>query len=333
MQAISHNRRAMMRAMALAPTALLGVGGTSAVRAADATFPSRTVRLIVPFSPGSNTDALARLYGKALSEQFKQSVVIENRPGGNGIPAVQAVLSAPADGHALLFTGNSALTTNVAVLKKLPYNPLTDLAPVSLVGGQFLLVAVPANSPYKTLQELFADARRRPAALNHGAGSPSYALWGAWLNELAGIKTTNILYKGAGEVLTAVAGGQVDYAVVDASASSEHVKGGRIRALGYTGAERYAVLPEVPTMKEAGLPGFNPMAWSAVAISAKTPETIQAGLVAALVKAGSSPEVRAFMERYAMKPLTPGPQEMRRFQVEEIERWKRLIASTGIQLE
>ncbi|MBB3181611.1 tripartite tricarboxylate transporter substrate binding protein [Variovorax sp. Sphag1AA] len=260
------SRRALLGAALAAPLAAW---------AQTRTFPTRPVRFIVPFAPGSNTDTLARLYGKAFSEKSGQPVVIENKSGGNGIPAVQAALAAPADGYTVFFSSNSTLTTNAAIFRKLPYDPLADFAPVTLVGGQYLAVIVPANSPHKTLADLLADARKRPGALNHAAGSPSYALWSAWLNEIAHIKTTNIMYKGAGDVFTAVAGGQVDYAIVDASASSEQVKGGRMRALAYTGEERYAPLPGVPTMAEASVPGFNPMAWSGVAVAAKTPPAVQ----------------------------------------------------------
>lgn len=296
-------------------------------------YPARSVRFVVPFAPGSNTDTLARLYAKAFSELAGQPVVVENKAGGNGIPAVQTVLGAPADGYTVFFSSNSTLTTNAAIIKKLPYDPVTDLAPIMLVGGQFLAVIVPANSPYKTLADLLADARKRPGALNHAAGSPSYALWGAWFNELAHIKTLNIMYRGAGDVFTAVASGQVDYAIVDASASSEQIKGGRIRALAYTGEQRYAQLPGVPTMAEAGVPGFNPMAWSGVMVHAKTPPTAVKEIERLMRGAATSSEVKSFMERFSMTQLPEGRETMRKFQIEEIARWKRLIGSTGITLD
>lgn len=296
-------------------------------------WPTRALRLVVPFAPGSSTDMAARMFAKSLSELCGQPVVVENRAGGNGIPAVQAVLAAPADGYTVFFSSNSSLTTNAAIYKNLPYDPLSDFTPVTMIAAGNIAIVVPAASPYRTLADLLADARRRPGALNMGAGTPAYALWGAWLNEIAGVKTTQVLYKGVGDVVVAIGGNQLDYAVIDVVQTTEMSKSGRLRALAVTGEQRHGPLPQVPTVTEAGVRGFNAIAWSGVVVAARTPAPVVQELARLFEAASNTAEITAFLDRIAMKRMPAGPEFMRTFQAEEIARWKRLIASTGIQVE
>ncbi len=296
-------------------------------------WPTRSVRFVVPFAPGSSTDSLARVFAKVMTEVTGQPVIIDNKGGGNGIPAVQTVLSAPADGYTVFFSSNSTLTTNAATYRKLPYDPIADFAPVSMVASINVAIVVPFASPHKTLADLFADARKRPSALNMGAGSPSYALWGAWLSEIAGVKTTNVMYKGVGEVVIAIGGNQIDYAVIDVVQANEMSRGGRLRILAVTGDQRSANMPNVPTTGEAGFAGFNATAWCAVVVSAKTPQPVVQEIVRVFAAISDTQEAQAYVDKVAMKRMTSGPEYMRTFQLEEIARWKRLIATTGIQME
>jgi hypothetical protein len=179
---------------------------------------------------------------------------------------------APADGYTIFIGSNSTLSTNAAVFKRLPYDPLSDFAPISLLSRAPCLIIVPPISPYRTLADLVTDARKRPGALNYGAGSPGYTLYTEWMNEIAKIKATNVPFKGAGDAITAVMQGTVDYAVVDSGGAIELVRGGRLRALAVSAPKRSDSMPDVPTAIDAGLPGYLAWTWVAAAVSAKMPD-------------------------------------------------------------
>jgi tripartite-type tricarboxylate transporter receptor subunit TctC len=317
----------------IAGAGLASMAGTLpfAAHAADDKFPSRPIRMVVPFNPGSGSDTTARVVAQVLSEVTGQPVVIDNKAGANGIVAVQSVLNAPADGYTMFFGSNSTFAINAALIRNMPYDPLADFAPLSLIASQYCMVLVPADSPYKTLADLIADARKRPGALNNGAGSPGYNLWSTWLNELAGIKTVNIQYKGAGEVVTALLGKQVDYAV--AAISFEMIKAGKLRALAVSGPKRTPSLPDVPTVAEAGVPDFQAFAWTALGVSAKTPQPIVRQLEAFVLKAARSPVALDFLQKQDATPMAGGAEQMRNFQREEIQRWKRIVTANGIELQ
>ncbi|MCY1236937.1 hypothetical protein D9M72_496130 [compost metagenome] len=176
-----------------------------------------------------------------------------------------------------------------------------------------------------------ADARKRPGVLNNGAGSPGYNLWSTWLNELLGIKTVNIQYKGAGEVVSALLGKQVDYAV--AVIGFEMIKAGKLRALAVSGPKRTPSLPDVPTMAEAGVPEFQAFAWTALGVSSKTPQPVVRQLEAAVLKAAGSQASKDFLVKTDATPMAGGAEQMRNFQREEIQRWKRVVALNGIELQ
>ena len=300
-------------------------------RAQAAAFPSGPVRFVVPFPAGTGTDLYARAVAKALSDATGKPVIVDNKPGANGVIGVQAVLQAPADGHTVLFGSSSTLSTNAALIRKLPYDPLKDLAPVSLVARAPCVIAVPPNSPHRTLADLLADARKRPGALNYGSASPGYTLYTEWLGELAGTKAANISFKGSSEVMAALAGSQIDFAVVDVTAALPLLKGGRLRALAYTDATRSPLLPDVPTTAEAGMPQFLAYTWTAAAVSAKTPQPLVQQLESLFRKAGDSRELQELTTRHAIKPLMTTGEELRRYQVDEIARWKRLAAAARLE--
>lgn len=310
--------------------AVAGMAQTNAAAQTTA-FPAHAIRFVVPFPPGSGTDATARVFANAIGDITGKPAIVENKPGANGVVAVQAALGAPADGHTIFFGSNSTLTTNVALLKKLPYDPLNDFKPLTVASRSAMLIIVPAASPYKTMGELVADARKRPGALNYGSGSASYTLYTEWLNDIAQMKTTNIGFKGAGEVITAMAGGQLDFAVVDSTGAVELVKSGRIRALAYTDEMRSVLVPQVPTVAEAGLPGFLASAWVGAAVSAKTPDPIVRELEALFQKAGARQDVNDYFERVGMTRWMMKAQHMRQFQIDEIARWKRIAGIAGIE--
>lgn len=315
-------RRLLAAALALSVTGALAQGKP---------FPSQTIRFIVPFPTGSGTDSTARVFAKALGELTGQPTIVENKPGASGVPAVQAALTAPADGHTIFFGSNTTFTTNAVLLKKMPYDPLRDFTPLTGAARSSMLVIVPAASPYQRLQDLIADARKRPGALTYGAGSVSYTLYTEWLNEMAQMKTANIPYKGAGEAIIAVAGAQIDFAVVDATGATEMVKSGRIRALAYTDTQRSSLLPQVPSIAEAGLPAFLASAWVGAAVSAKTPEPVARALQALFQQAGARQDIAEYFERVGMRPWMSTPEQMRAFQREEIALWQRIAPIAGVE--
>ena len=260
-------------------------------------------------------------------------MAVENKPGGNGFIGVQTVLNAPADGYTVFVGSNSTLSTNAATFKSLPYDPITDFSPISLLLRGPCLVIVPPASPYKSLADLFADARKRPTALNYAADSVSYTLYTEWLNELGMVKTTNVPYKGAGDAVNAVAAGLVDFAVVDAGGATELVRAGRLRALVYTDTHRLPLLPDVPTSAEAGVPDFLAFNWVAAAVSAKTPQSIADKIESLFKQAGTSPEIKQHFARLNNPLLLTGPAELRNYQIDEIARWKRLMETAKLELQ
>lgn len=296
-------------------------------------FPSRPVRFVVPFPAGSSTDMTARIFAKKISDLTGQGVVVENKPGGNGFIAVQTVLGAPADGYTVFIGGNSTLSTNAATFRKLPYDPLTDFAPITLLSRGPCVIVVPASSRYRTLKELVEDARKRPGVLNYGTGSVSYTLYSEWLNEQSHMKTTGVPYKGAGDAINGVMAANVDFAVVDATGAIELIKAGKLRALAYTAAQRSPLLPDVPSISEAGVPDFLAYIWVAAVVSAKTPAPIVQRLTELFAQAGASAEIKDYYKRLSVSLVLSTPSELHEYQKEEIARWKRLAATAKIELQ
>ena len=296
-------------------------------------FPNKPMRFIVPFPPGSGTDTSARYFGRKLTELTGQPVVVENRPGANGFIAVRALLAAPADGYTVFVGSNSTLAVNVALFKKLPYDPQTDLAPLTMMMRAPTLVVVPANSPYKTLLDLVGAARAQPGKLNYAAGSAGYQLMAEALNDSARLDIRNVPFKGASEALTAVVSGTVDMAFSDITAAYELVKGGKLRALAVASDRRAPALPAVPNMAEAGMPDFTAYVWVGAMVSAKTPKAETDKLSALLTQIERQPETKEFYERLGAETMNGGADEMRKFQAAEIELWKRIAIKAKVEQE
>jgi tripartite-type tricarboxylate transporter receptor subunit TctC len=320
------NRNRFLLAAALAAAALLPTGTALAQD-----FPSRPIKFVVPFAPGSGTDTSARYFGRKLTEMTGQPVIVDNKPGANGFIAVQAVLAAPADGYTVFVGSNSTLAVNVALFRKLPYNPQVDLAPLSMMMRAPAVVVVPPQSPFKTLPDLIAAAKAQPGKLNHGGGSAGYQLMNEALNERAGLDIRNIPFKGASDALTAVASGTVDLAFADITASTELVKSGKVRALAVASGRRAAVLPDVPHMGEAGLPGYGAYVWVGAMVPAKTPKAETDKLANLLAQIERLPETKAFYEKLGAETMNGGAEEMRKFQAEEIELWKRIAVKAKVE--
>jgi tripartite-type tricarboxylate transporter receptor subunit TctC len=302
-----------------------------ALQAIAQDFPSRVIKFIVPFPPGSGTDTSARYFGKKLSELTGQPVVVENRPGGNGFIGVQNALSAPADGYTVFVGSNSTLAVNVALFKKLPYNPQTDFAPLTMMMRAPAVLAVPPNSPYKSVSDLVKAAKSQPGKLNYASGSAGYQLMAELFNDVAGVSTMHVPYKGASEALAGVASGTVDLTFSDITATHGLVKGGKVRALAVASERRAPALPDVPTAAEEGLPGYQAYVWVGAMVSAKTPKAETEKLSALLTQIARMPETREFYERQGAEAMSGGAEEMRRFQAAEIELWKKIVVKAKVE--
>lgn len=296
-------------------------------------FPSRLIKFVVPFPPGSGTDTSARYFARKLTEMTGQTVIVDNKPGANGFLAVKSVLAAPADGYTVFVGSNSTLAVNVALFKKLPYDPQVDFVPLTMMMRAPAILGVPPDSPNKTLGELIARAKAQPGKLNYGAGSAGYQLMAELFKEQAQLDIVHVPFKGASEALTAVASNTVDLTFADITAATELIKGGRIQALAVASDKRSGVLPAVPTAAEAGLPGFKAYVWVGAMVAAKTPKAEADKLAGLLAQIERLPETREFYEKQGAETMQGGADEMRKFQAAEIELWKRIALKAKVELQ
>lgn len=288
-------------------------------------FPGRPIRFVMPFPPGGAADLIGRLYSKALSEQTGQPVVADNKPGANGLIGVQNVLKSAHDGYSLLIGSSSTLAINAATYKSLPYDPVKDFTPVGLLATLPDVLVVSASSPIKTFADYVSAAKAKPGALNHGTGSTVLQLQGEWMNEIAGIKTTGITYKGGGEVISAVLSNTVDVALLDLSAASALIRAGKLRALAIGATEPSASLAAVPTTAQVGLKGYSGELWVIAAVAAGTPKAIVDYYSAQFAKASEQPYVRQWLSERDLGHARRSVAEMKTMIASDIERANRLV--------
>jgi tripartite-type tricarboxylate transporter receptor subunit TctC len=329
---MADGRRRTLLALAgasLAPAA----GGSRTARAQD--WPSRPVRFIVPFPPGGANDVLARLLGVQLSTALGQQVVIDNRGGANTIIGCDLTAKATPDGYTILIVpGSHAI--NPSLYRALPYDTVKDFAAVSLVGnGAYVLLANP-SLPARSIEELLALARAKPGTLSYasaGIGNITH-LAGELFASMGGVRFTHVPYKGGGQALADLVGGHVSLYFATVAAAGPHLKSGKLRALAVTTTKRTAALPTVPTMAEAGLPGYEVSGWYGVLAPARTPRPVVDRLSRAISKAVQVPEVRdTLVNVLGIDPVGSEPALLDARIREEIPRWGKLVRSLGIQPE
>lgn len=296
-------------------------------------YPSKPINLIVPFAAGSATDQLARALGQSLTEQTKQPVVVDNKAGASGMLAAQAAARAPADGYTVLITTNTTHAANEHLYKKLPYDPVKDFAPVTGLGKGGQVLVVNANAPYKTVAELIDAARKSPGKLSFGSGSSSSRVAGEMLKQLSGTDMLHVPYKSNPMAVTDLLGGQINLMITDTSTGVPQVKAGKLRALGYSTQKRSTQLPDVPTIHEAGVTGYDMGYWFAAYVPAGTPTPIVARLNELLTNAVKSPAAKAFFDTAGSEAWTTTPDELGRFQVAETLKWGKVIKGAGIEPE
>ncbi len=295
-------------------------------------FPSRGLRIVVPTSPGSGSDIVGRFFAEQLTAVLGQSVVVENRAGGNGVIAAMAVKQAPADGHTLFLGTNTHLAVNPVTIKDIPYDAVKDFKPISgLTRGMMVLIASGANNRINTLAELVQAGRDPQKRLNVGSYTAGFHLSAEWFGALTKTHHVNVPYRGAPEVFLALLGNQIDWAVSDLIAAMPQVKGGKLRALAVTGEIRHPDYPEIPTAKELGYPEYVNYTWTTLTVRADTPEAITQRLVEAVQKVLALPVTKEFTRKIGSDPLLLATQDMRRFQISEIERFRAVAASAGIK--
>jgi tripartite-type tricarboxylate transporter receptor subunit TctC len=294
-------------------------------------YPSKTVRLIVPFPAGGSTDVIARVLAPRLAEAWGQQVIVDNRPGGNTTIGTEIVAKAAPDGHTLLITP-APFTVVPSVLKKLPYDPAKDFEPITLINTTPMGLVVHPGVPAKNVRELVALAKARPGKMNFassGNGGVPH-LSGELLNAMAGIKMMHVPYKGNAPALVDLVGGHVDMAFNGLTSAMPFIKSGRLRVLGVTSISRTAALPEVPTLDEQGLKGFQAVAWNGITAPARTPKDVIAKIADSAARIVKSPELAEQLKRDGSDPVGSSTAEFVDHLREEVAKWKKVLERAGI---
>ena len=291
----------------------------------------RPVRLIVPFAAGTGTDVAARLLATSLQESIKRSIVIENRPGALAIIGTDAAAKAAPDGLTLVATGSTAIAAAPSLFKKLPYDPVNDLAPVSLVATATLALFVGNDSPNNSLKDLISTAKSQPGKLNYASGNATGAVAGEMLKQAAGIEIVHVPYKNAPQALNDVAGNTVNMMFNDITGATPLMKAGKLRALAVTSRARSKLLPDTPTLIEAGFTGYELYNWVGIFAPAKTPPDILAYYSQEIARIASRPDFRERFERVGLDLATGStPASFTEFVKKEIALWSRQIKAAGI---
>ncbi|MDB5727390.1 MAG: Tripartite-type tricarboxylate transporter, receptor component TctC [Noviherbaspirillum sp.] len=312
------------------------VSAASSASAQTPAYPAKPVKIIVPFTPGGGNDAFARQVGQVLTEAWKQQVVIENRPGAGGNIGTAAAAKSAPDGYTLLLGHTGTLAINPGLYgSKLPYDPQKDFVPISLVASTPLVLVVPMAEKSSSLKELIALAKTKPEQINYassGSGTGSH-LSGELLERMAGVKLTHIPYKGTGPATADLLGGQVQMMFAVIPTALPHVKGGRLKAIAVTGPSRLPQLPNVPTMIEAGLPGYESTLSYGILAPRGTPEPIVREIQQQLSKAVASPKLKEMLAAEGAVPLAGTGTQFASLIKAETEKWGKVIKEGGIQAD
>ena len=326
----------MVRAFACCavPAALAALLSAGAAQSQDA-YPTRPLRLVVPFPPGGGNDILARMVGQRLAESLGQPVVVDNRGGAGGMVGVTVAARANPDGYTLLLGSMGGLAHNPALRPSLPYNPPRDFAAVSLLAASpFILVTNPGVAA-GSVKELLALARAKPGTLNYGSAGvgSSLHMTAELFKHATGVDIVHVAYKGTAPALTGLLGGQVQMVFSTMPPALPHVKSGKLRALGVTGAQRAKAAPEVPTIAESGVPGFEVENWQGIVVPAKTPRAIVGRLNREIVQALAQPAMIAALNARGLDPAGSTPEQFDRLIRSEIEKWTQLVRAARIKVE
>lgn len=315
---------------------LLGAAALASVSApawGQAWRPSRPVTIIVPFGAGSGTDAITRILATLLEPELGQPVLVDNRAGANGALAASLVARSAPDGHTLMMTTNTPHAANPALMKRLDYDPVGDFTALGRAGNYTFWLVVGGGSPVRSLRELLDRARAQPGQVSYASGNSTGIVAGATIAQMGGVEMTHVPYRSTPPAMTDVIAGRVDCMVVDVSASFGHVREGRLRALGVTSRERSALVPEVPTLHEGGLEGFDVVAWAGLVGPARLPPEVVASINAAFRRVWDRPETVQRLAGIGFEAKTSSPEAFGAFIRDEITKWGRMARAAGIEPE
>lgn len=316
--------------MNLLRVAVLALAAGAATLASAQTYPSRPIRVIVPFGAGSGTDILTRTITEDMSKTLGTTFIVDNKPGGSAQIAAEATANAAPDGYTIMMTTNTAHSSNPHLFKKLRYDPLKDFTPIARVINFGFVLAVKGDSPYKTPQDLVAHMKANPGKYSYGHGNSTGQIAGAHFAKSAGLDVTAVAYKTTPPAMTDLAAGQIEFMFVDIAASKTFVDSGKLRLIGMQSDKRSSLAPDLPPVGDV-TPGLTFDAWGGLVGPAGIPADIVAKLNAAANKALANPAVREKMLSVGLEPIPTGVDEFRKFAIEQHTIWGNAIRNAGIQ--
>lgn len=294
-------------------------------------YPSRVITVVTPFAAGSGTDVITRIIGKQLTSALAQSVIVDNKPGANGIIAANAVIHAAPDGYTLFATGNTTHSANPSLVKELSYDPVKDFTPIVRTGNFTFVLVVGKDLPVHSVAELVAYARSHPGKLTYASANSPGIVSGAILAKRANIDLTHVPYKSSPQALTDVMAGRVSMSFIDFATASPHLKSGALRALAVTSTERSALLPDLPTMQEAGITPFNVTSWSGYFGPAHLPDAIVARLNGEIAKIIGMPDIKTQLAGLGFDAFSTSPAQLEAFVKSEIQNWHEMAKDAEIE--
>lgn len=303
-----------------------------ATNAAAQAFPSKPVRIVVPYAPGGGTDIIARQLAQRLQDSWNQSVLVENRPGANGVIGTDQVLKSPADGHNLVVVV-AAHVINPSLYTKMPFDAVADVVPVTLIATSPWVVVVTPSLPVQTLSELTAYAKTHPGKLRFGSSEPSSRLAGEQYKQQAAVELLHVPYKGGAQIMTDMLGGHIEVGFTSTLTVLQHYKSGKLRVLAVAGKTRHESLPDVPTAVEAGMAAYETYAWYGMYAPKGTPADIVSRIQQELARIVKLPDVRERMKQLGAEPIANSPAEFAAFTRTEFEKYAALVKKAGIQPE
>ena len=323
---------------ALRRAATAALGGTFLALAALAAnaqdYPTRPIRIIVPFAPGGSADVFGRVIAQRLQETLGQNVIVDNRPGAGSVIGTDAVAKSAPDGYTLLLMSNTH-TVNESLIPNKPFQLMRDFVPIAPINYSDLVLVAKAGAPFNTLDELIKAAKAKPGGMSYASSGPGtpYHMAGELFKAMAGIAVVHIPYKGSAGARTDVLGGQLEMMFDAIPTMTEHIKSGKVKAIATTGKARSSALPDVPTMAEAGVPGYEATIWLGLMAPKGTPAAVVTRLNAELSKITSNPEVRRAWGAQGTTPMTMGIDEFTRYMNDDITKWARIVKISGAKPE
>jgi tripartite-type tricarboxylate transporter receptor subunit TctC len=296
-------------------------------------YPSKPIRMVVGFPPGGGNDIIARMIGSKMQEAWGEPVLIDNKPGANSIIAAEYVAKSAPDGYTLLVNATGGMSVNPVLYAKLPYDSLKDFVPISMVGVFPLVLVVHPSLPAGSVPELVAYARANPGKLDYSAGSTAFQVATEMLKQMTGTDIRHIPYKGSAAAIAAVIAGDVQMTIVDTPPLVAQIKAGKVKALGVTSAKRAAAMPELPTVAESGVPGYEMVLWIGVFAPAGTPREIVSKLNAEIVRIVRLPDIRAELAGMGVDPVGNTSEQMAEWIRREIARFGPVVKAANIQAE